>query len=87
MHREFTGEGQHVDVSLLDSAVSWLRTSPQDFAFRENINESARILKCPVGAFETADGYIYITLPQDQFKQCSNCGVGILNGLRTSVHH
>lgn len=72
LQREFSGEGQHVDVSLLDSIVSWLRTSPQDFLLfgKKHQRKGARdTYRCPVGAFETADGYMYITATtQDQFK-------------------
>lgn len=71
LHREHAGIGQHVDVSLLDSVVSWLRTSAPDFLLfgkKHNRKGARDLYRCPVGAFETGNGYIYITATtQEQF--------------------
>jgi len=77
LHRERTGVGQHVDVSLLETVFSWLRTSVPDFLlFGKKHNRAAdrNPYRCPVGTFETSDGYIYITATtHEQFVGVCKC--------------
>lgn len=72
LERERTGLGQHVDVALLDTIFSWLRTSVPDFllfGIKHSRKGARDLYRCPVGAFPTSDGYIYITATtQGQFE-------------------
>ncbi len=72
LNREQTGVGQHVDVSLLDSVFSWLRTSLPDyllFGIKHSRKGARDLYRCPVGGFATSNGQIYITATtQDQFE-------------------
>lgn len=70
--REKTGTGQHIDVALLDTIFSWLRTATPDYLIF-NIERSRKggrdIYRCPVGSFRTKDGYIYVSATtQEQFE-------------------
>jgi crotonobetainyl-CoA:carnitine CoA-transferase CaiB-like acyl-CoA transferase len=77
LYREHTGVGQHVDVSLLETIFSWLRTSVADFLlFGKKYDRTAdrNPYRCPVGTFETSDGYIYITATtHEQFAGVCKC--------------
>ena len=67
--REHTGVGQHVDVSLLDSIVSWLRTAVPDFLLfgkKPQRNGGRNAYHCPIGPFRTKDGYVFITAATDK---------------------
>lgn len=67
-HRERTGTGQHVDISLLDAIVSWLRTAVPDyllFGKKPVRNGGRNAYHCPIGPFRTRDGYIFITAATD----------------------
>jgi crotonobetainyl-CoA:carnitine CoA-transferase CaiB-like acyl-CoA transferase len=65
LHRERTGEGQHVDISLLDSyfhyhdlAVEMVSSSHGEARFKRMGNQIGAL--CPAGMFKTATGYIWI---------------------------
>jgi len=64
-HREKSGIGQHIDVALLDCIFSFDRTQPQDFLLfnKKVVRKGHRgdYYRCPVGSFDTKDGFIYIT--------------------------
>ncbi len=63
-NREHTGKGQHVDIALLDSIVSWLRTSIPDYLLfnkKPPRNGSRNAYHCPIGSFQTSNGYLFIT--------------------------
>lgn len=69
--RERTGEGQHVDVALLDSAVSLLTTAIPDYLLagrvlgRTGARDRAR---APVNAYPARDGSVFIAaVTEDQF--------------------
>ncbi len=73
-HRDQTGEGQHVDISLLDSQIAALvnvasnylvsRTPPQRYG-----NAHANIV--PYEAFQAADGSFILAVGNDaQFRRC-----------------
>lgn len=67
--RQTTGCGQHIDVALLDSVFGWLRTAAPDFLLfqkKHNRKGARDTYRCPVGTFETKDGYIYITATTPQ---------------------
>lgn len=70
-NREKTGVGQHVDIALLDSVVSWLRTSIPDYLLFDKkppLNGSRNAYHCPIGSFKTKNGYLFITAAtQSQF--------------------
>ncbi|MEH0110862.1 CaiB/BaiF CoA-transferase family protein [Tersicoccus sp. MR15.9] len=66
--RDRTGEGQWVDVSLLDGSVSWLTyVAAGYFASREVPRRygSAHPTIAPYQAFPTADGFIMIAVGND----------------------
>lgn len=68
LHRERTGEGQHIDVSLLDGQISWLTyVAGNYFATGETPRRygSAHPNIVPYQAFETADGYIMLAVGND----------------------
>lgn len=67
-HRERTGEGQKVDVNLLDSAID---TQCQAFTVELNIDYeyersaagiAQKYTDAPYGLYETADGYVAIAM-------------------------
>ncbi|MCD6028893.1 MAG: CoA transferase [Geminicoccaceae bacterium] len=69
--RDQTGEGQHVDVALLDSAVSLLTTAIPDFLLagralgRTGARDRAR---APVNAYPAQNGSVFISaVTQEQF--------------------
>ena len=67
-NRERTGEGQHVDIALLDSIVSWQRTAVPDFLLfgkKPSRNGSRNAYHCPIGSFQSSDGYLFITAATD----------------------
>ena len=68
--REKTGEGQHVDVSLLDTAVSWMNYRISYYSLTgQNTKRrgSAATFACPYQVFETADKPLFIGLSTDKF--------------------
>jgi crotonobetainyl-CoA:carnitine CoA-transferase CaiB-like acyl-CoA transferase len=71
LHREHTGMGQHLDIALLDSIISWLRTAVPDFLLfgKKHVRNGGRdAYHCPIGTFQTSDGYIFITAAtQEQY--------------------
>ncbi len=72
-HRDLTGEGQHIDVALVDSQIAWLvnegvnyLTSGKDPVRRGN--QHANIV--PYQVFETSDGHVIVAVGNDgQFKR------------------
>lgn len=67
-HREQTGEGQHIDLALVDSQISWLinegvahLTTGQER--KRQGNEHATIV--PYQTFEAADGHVLIAVGND----------------------
>ena len=68
--RERTGQGQHVDVSLLGALTSLVATELWDTMERAGIrmrtgNVVPRL--APFGIFETADGHVALCAPTDAF--------------------
>lgn len=62
-HKDLTGEGQYVDVSMLDGILSVLETSIAEFDLLGNEPPrpgNKRAYTGPSNAFKTKDGYVYI---------------------------
>jgi crotonobetainyl-CoA:carnitine CoA-transferase CaiB-like acyl-CoA transferase len=79
-HRERTGEGQHIDVALLDSQVAVLANQALNYlvggvAPKRLGNAHPNIV--PYQTFKTTDGYIIIAVGTDrQFRElCTIAGV------------
>ena len=70
MERKETGRGKQIDISMAQSAVSWLHTflpmlemgSPPSELKRSG-NEHRQFI--PVNAYRTKDGYVYVALGSD----------------------
>jgi formyl-CoA transferase len=63
-HRDATGEGQHIDVSLMDSILfqsnGYLTLGAIGFPLERLGNGS--LFSAPVDAFECADGYVFLAV-------------------------
>lgn len=77
--REKTGEGQHIDVALLDSQISWLINMGTSYLTDNKVpgrmgNMHPTVV--PYGAFEASDGWFSLAIGNDsQFaKFCDACG-------------
>ena len=72
-HRDLTGEGQHVDVGLLDVQVSWLANVASNYLIGGKIPRrlgTAHPNSVPYQVFPTRDGYIIIAANNDrQFER------------------
>jgi crotonobetainyl-CoA:carnitine CoA-transferase CaiB-like acyl-CoA transferase len=67
-HREQTGQGQQIDIGMLDAHVAWLANQGMNYlATRENPprlgNQHPNIV--PYQVFPTADGYIVLSIAND----------------------
>ncbi len=67
-HRDATGEGQQIDIGMLDTHVAWLANQGMNYlATRENParlgNQHPNIV--PYQVFPTADGYIVLSIGND----------------------
>jgi len=67
-HRERTGEGQFIDIGMLDTHVAWLANQGMNYlATGENPprlgNQHPNIV--PYQAFETADGHVVLSVGND----------------------
>ncbi len=67
-HRERTGEGQHIDVALLDTQVSWLANEGVNYllsgeAPQRRGNQHPNIV--PYQVFECADGHAIVAVGND----------------------
>ncbi len=67
--RQATGEGSRIDISMFQSAVSWLvnpvmltRSFGAEITRRGNTHE----FFAPVSVYETEDGYVYIAVGNDR---------------------
>jgi len=62
-HRERTGEGQSVDVSLLDSAVSFMESVPAEYEVANEIRPqvgNSHTYSGPYDAYKAKDGYFFL---------------------------
>ena len=79
-HRDATGQGQQVDIGMLDTHVAWLANQGMNYlATGENPprlgNQHPNIV--PYQVFPTADGYLVLSVGNDPtFKRfCENTGL------------
>jgi formyl-CoA transferase len=71
-HRDKTGEGQFIDVSLFDSQLGWLANVGQNYLVSEKPPErygNAHANIVPYEIFETADGYLALGIGNDRQYQ------------------
>ena len=72
-HRDLTGEGQHVDVGLLDVQVSWLANVASNYLVGGKVPQrlgTAHPNTVPYQVFPTADGFVIIAANNDrQFER------------------
>ena len=78
-HRDLTGEGQHVDVGLLDVQVSWLANVASNYLIGGEIPRrlgTAHPNSVPYQVFPASDGFIIIAANNDrQFRRfCEAAG-------------
>ena len=67
-HRDATGEGQHVDIALVDSQIAWLINEGVAYLTtgkerKRQGNEHATIV--PYQTFEAADGHVLVAVGND----------------------
>jgi len=79
-HRDATGEGQHIDLSLVDSAMAWLVNEGTNYLTSGQLPErrgNAHPNIVPYDAFECADGHILLAIGNDaQFARfCDATGI------------
>ena len=82
-HRHKTGEGQHIDVSLVDSQIAWLANEGVNYLLsgKDPIrrgNQHPNIV--PYQVFETSDGHVIVAVGNDrQFRRfCDVIGLSEL---------
>lgn len=82
-HRDQTGEGQHIDLALVDSQMAWLINEGTNFLTSGQLpprrgNDHPNIV--PYGVFAAADGHVIIAVGNDsQFTRfCDAFGVAHL---------
>jgi len=69
LKREKTGEGSRIDISMLESATSWLTVATTLTAtFHETVTRSGNTHQyfAPVSVFKTENGYVYIAVGNDR---------------------
>jgi crotonobetainyl-CoA:carnitine CoA-transferase CaiB-like acyl-CoA transferase len=72
-HRDLTGEGQHIDMALLDTQVAWLINEGTNYLLSGQVprrlgNEHPNIV--PYKVFESSDGYVILAVGNDaQFQR------------------
>jgi len=67
-HRDQSGEGQHIDVALVDSQIAWLINEGVNYLTSGEVpkrrgNEHPNIV--PYGVFEVSDGHMIIAVGND----------------------
>jgi crotonobetainyl-CoA:carnitine CoA-transferase CaiB-like acyl-CoA transferase len=79
LEREKTGKGQHIDVSLLSTAVSWMnyRICYYSLTGKNPIRVgSGATVNCPYQVFDTADVPMFIGVSTDKAWQAFCWGLG-----------
>jgi crotonobetainyl-CoA:carnitine CoA-transferase CaiB-like acyl-CoA transferase len=72
-HRDKTGEGQHIDLSLVDAQMAWLINQGTNYLTSGNVphrngNKHPNIV--PYEVFEAADGHVIVAVGNDsQFRR------------------
>ena len=69
-HRDKTGEGQHIDLSLVDSSMAWLINEGCNYLTSGNLpvrrgNAHPNIV--PYDTFEASDGHLILAVGNDSF--------------------
>ncbi|WP_299630958.1 CoA transferase [uncultured Roseobacter sp.] len=86
-HRDATGEGQHIDLSLVDAQMAWLINEGTNFLTSGKLPErrgNAHPNIVPYDAFACADGHILLAVGNDaQFARF--CDAFNLTGLAESA--
>jgi crotonobetainyl-CoA:carnitine CoA-transferase CaiB-like acyl-CoA transferase len=84
-HRDLTGQGQRIDLALLDTQVAWLINEGMNYLLSGRVprrlgNEHPNIV--PYKVFESSDGYVILAVGNDgQFqKWCRFAGADELAG-------
>ncbi len=79
-HRDMTGEGQHIDIALVDSQISWLVNQGMNYLQSGRVpqrrgNQHPNIV--PYQPFATRDGHVIVAVGNDsQFQRfCEILGV------------
>jgi len=67
-HRDATGEGQHIDIGMLDASVAWLANQAMNYlSTGQNPprlgNDHPNIV--PYQVFQTSDGYVMLSVGND----------------------
>lgn len=67
-HRDATGEGQHIDVSLVDSQIAWLVNEGVNYLTTGELpvrrgNQHPNIV--PYQVFQSSDGYVIVAVGND----------------------
>ena len=82
-HRDCTGEGQHIDIALVDTQVAWLVNEGVNYLLSGDLpkrrgNQHANIV--PYQVFEASDGFVIVAVGNDgQFARfCEAIGHGEL---------
>lgn len=84
-HRDATGEGQHIDLSLVDSQMAWLINEGTNFLASGDLPKrrgNAHPNIVPYDVFPCADGHVILAVGNDgQFGRfCSAVGLDQLGG-------
>ena len=85
INRENTGMGRRIDISLLDTAVSWLTywiTGNKDLRDVPRKTGSAHVTIAPYQLFKTSDGYVAIGASTDKLWKNMCEGLGLQKLLR-----
>jgi formyl-CoA transferase len=82
-HRDQTGEGQHIDIALVDTQVSWLINQGVNYLTTGDVPQrrgNAHPNIVPYQVFATKDGHVIIAVGNDsQFQRfCQFLGVAAL---------
>ncbi len=73
-HRNATGEGQHIDLALVDAQMAWLINEGTNYLLSGDLpkrrgNGHPNIV--PYQVFETSDGHVILAVGNDaQFRRC-----------------
>lgn len=88
-HRERTGEGQHIDISLLDSQVSVLANQALNYLVGGKVPKrlgNAHPNIVPYQTFETADGHMIVAVGNDrQFAEFCRI-IGVVAGAKFATN-
>ena len=82
-HRDATGEGQHIDMALLDTQIAWLANLGQGYLTSGDLPArlgNAHATVVPYQVFKTADSHIVLAIGNDgQFRKfCDFAGAPAL---------